>query len=95
MATKNPKSVVVTTFQLAGFDWSVQFVKDLSEYGKCDAMSQVISIREGMNEQSTKQTFYHELVHAIMFTMGHLQHDETFIDAFGAMLHQFEKTAKI
>jgi Zn-dependent peptidase ImmA (M78 family) len=71
------------------------FVKDLSEYGKCDVNTQTIYIREGMNEQTTKQTFYHELVHAIMFSMGHTQHDEIFTDAFGGMLLQFEKTAKI
>lgn len=45
-----------------------------------------------MNEQTTKQTFYHELVHAIMFTMGKTGHDEEFTDVFGAFLHQYEKT---
>ena len=95
MATKKTRPVVVTSFQLGGFDWMVKFVKDLSEYGKCDAMTQTIYIREGMNTDSTKQTFYHELVHAIMFSMGHTQHDEIFTDAFGGMLLQFEKTAKI
>jgi hypothetical protein len=45
-----------------------------------------------MNKQSTEQTFYHELVHAIMFTMGKLNHDEEFTDAFGALLHQYHRT---
>lgn len=40
----------------------------------------------------TQQTFYHELVHAIMFAMGKTAHDEEFTDAFGSFLHQFEKT---
>jgi hypothetical protein len=105
MATKKTRPVVepssgvlsnvVTSFGLAGFDWTVVFVKDLSEYGKCDVNTQTIYIRDGMNEQTTKQTFYHELVHAIMFSMGHTQHDEIFTDAFGGMLLQFEKTAKL
>lgn len=45
-----------------------------------------------MNKNFTEQTFYHELVHAIMFAMGHTQHDETFVDAFGGLLHQYTKT---
>ena len=95
MATKKTRPVVVSSFQLAGFDWTVRFVRDLSEYGKCDVMNQTIYIKDGMNVESTKQTFYHELVHAIMFSMGHTQHDEIFTDAFGGMLLQFEKTASL
>jgi hypothetical protein len=45
-----------------------------------------------MNKNFTEQTFSHELVHAIMFAMGHTQHDEVFVDAFGALLHQYERT---
>ena len=95
MATKNKRPSVVTSFSLAGFDWKTVFIPELSEFGKCDVMTQTIYIREGMNEQSTKQTFYHELVHAIMFSMGHTQHDEIFTDSFGGMLLQFEKSAQL
>ena len=45
-----------------------------------------------MNEQMTEQTFFHELVHAIMFTMGKLNHDEEFTDAFGSLWHQYERS---
>jgi hypothetical protein len=45
-----------------------------------------------MNKTFTEQTFCHELVHAIMFSMGHTNHDEIFVDAFGALLHQYERT---
>ena len=45
-----------------------------------------------MNEQMTQQTFFHELVHAILFTMGKVNHDEEFTDAFGALLHQYERS---
>ena len=92
MAPKSTKPTLPTTFQLAGFEWSVKMVGDLSEYGRCDSGTQIIYIREGMNEQMTQQTFFHELVHAIMFTMGHTTHDEVFTDAFGAFLHQFDKS---
>ena len=64
----------------------------MEDMGKCDPEKQTISIRTGMNKQSTEQTFYHELVHAILFTMGKLTHDEEFVDTFGAFLHQYQIT---
>ena len=87
-----PKPVVATSFALAGFDWSVRFVEGLADYGSCNPSSQEILLRAGMNEQMTQQTFFHELVHAILFTMGKTNHDEEFTDAFGAFLHQYERT---
>lgn len=92
MATKRTKPDVPTSFYLVGCEWKVKFVDDLSEYGKCDCATQMIYIRSGMNKAYTEQTFFHELVHAIMFSMGHSQHDEVFIDAFGQLLHQYDKT---
>lgn len=87
-----PKPTVATSFTLAGFDWSVRFIEGLADYGTCNPSSQEILLRAGMNEQMTQQTFCHELVHAILFTMGKTNHDEEFTDAFGALLHQFERT---
>ena len=92
MAPKTFKPTIPTAFQLAGFEWTIRFVPDLSEYGRCDPTTQIIFIREGMNEQLTQQTFFHELVHAIMFSMGQTNHDEVFTDAFGTFLHQYDKT---
>ena len=92
MAPKTHKPTLPTAFQLAGFEWTVRFVSDLSEYGRCDPATQIIFVREGMNEQLTQQTFFHELVHAIMFSMGQTNHDEVFTDAFGTFLHQYDKT---
>jgi hypothetical protein len=45
-----------------------------------------------MNEQLTSQTFFHELVHAVLFAMGRTTHDEEFTDTFGSFLHQYDKT---
>jgi predicted SprT family Zn-dependent metalloprotease len=87
-----PKPTVAASFTLAGFNWSVRFIEGLSEYGICDPTNQEIRLRAGMNEQMTHQTFYHELVHAIMFTMGKTNHDEEFTDVFGSLLHQYERT---
>ena len=83
---------MATSFNLAGSRWSVVYLPHMEELGKCDPEKQTIFIRMDMNKQTTEQTFYHELVHAIMFTMGHMTHDEVFTDAFGGFLHQFAKT---
>ncbi len=89
---QNNKSNIPMSFYLVGCQWTVKYVEDLSEYGKCDCATQMIYLRTGMNKNFTEQTFFHELVHAIMFAMGHTQHDEVFVDAFGALLHQYERT---
>ena len=92
MAKKGTKPDVATTFNLAGSKWYVNYVVHMEDFGKCDPEKQVISIRMDMNKQTTEQTFYHELVHAILFTMGKLNHDEEFVDTFGAFLHQYHVT---
>ena len=92
MVKASPKPTVASTFTLAGFEWTVRYVEGITEYGLCNPSTQEIIIRAGLNEQMTQQTFFHELVHAIMFTMGKLNHDEEFTDAFGALLHQYERT---
>jgi len=89
---KQQKAAIPMSFYLVGCQWNVKYVEDLSEYGKCDCATQIIYLRTGMNKNFTEQTFFHELVHAIMFAMGHTQHDEVFVDAFGALLHQYERT---
>ena len=92
MAKKETKPDVATSFSLAGSVWYVNYVMHMDDMGKCDPEKQTISIRMDMNKQTTEQTFYHELVHAIMFTMGKLNHDEEFVDTFGAFLHQYHRT---
>lgn len=92
MATKRTKPNVPSTFYLVGGLWTVKYVDDLSEYGKCACDTQTIFIRSGMNKTFTEQTFFHELVHAVMFAMGHNSHDEVFVDGFGQLLHQYERT---
>ena len=92
MVTKNSKPNLPSSFHLVGCLWNVRYIEELSEYGKCDCATQTIFLRAGMNKVFTEQTFFHELVHAIMFSMGHTQQDEVFVDAFGQLLHQYERT---
>jgi hypothetical protein len=52
-------------------------------------------ILEDVTDQTYAVTFYHELVHAILFTMGKSNHDEEFVDSFGQLLYQYVKTVKV
>lgn len=95
MVKKSTKPDMATSFNLAGSKWVVTYLPHMEELGKCDPEKQTIFIRMDMNKQTTEQTFYHELVHAIMFTMGKLNHDEEFVDTFGAFLHQYQVTKDV
>lgn len=68
--------------------------EDITDLGHCDLMAYKILIKAGMSPQATEVTFYHELVHAILFSMGKMTHDEEFVENFGSLLHQFNKTVK-
>jgi hypothetical protein len=92
MVARKQKASIPMSFYLVGCQWTVKYVEDLSEYGKSDCSTQTIFLRAGMNKVFTEQTFCHELVHAIMFSMGHTSHGEIFVDAFGQLLHQYERT---
>lgn len=55
-----------------------------------------VALLKDLPKEVKEQTFYHELVHTILFAMGKPadQHEETFVDGFATFLHQFEKTKK-
>jgi len=80
------------SFKLAGCTWTVELVKDLSDMGLSNPQTYEIHIREGMNDQATVATFFHELVHAIKFTMGETDHNEKEVEGFGNLLHQWYTT---
>ena len=83
-----------TTFNLAGCQWSVEEVNGLSEMGHTDPEEYVIRLRSTLGEQAKNVTFYHELVHAILFTMGRTDHPEDFVDSFGNLLYQYLNTVE-
>lgn len=84
----------VSSFELAGCEWLVQMSNDITEYGHCNIDQHVIRLRSGMSDQLQSLTFYHELVHAILMTMGKMEHSEEFVENFGNLLYQFMKTVK-
>jgi hypothetical protein len=85
---------MVTSFNLAGCQWSVEEVNGLSEMGHTDPEDYVIRLRSTLCEQAKNVTFYHELVHAILFTMGRTDHPEDFVDSFGNLLYQYLNTVE-
>ena len=56
----------------------------------------VIIINPNLRPDTRAVTYFHELVHAILMTMGNqdLNKDEAFVDTFGNLLWQSFKTAK-
>jgi predicted SprT family Zn-dependent metalloprotease len=87
---------IPSTFQLAGITWQVEEVdKLIGAYGVTHLTDNVIQVLNTLKPPQRKQTFCHELVHVIMFSMGkNMPHDEEFVDAFAHFLHQYLETAK-
>ena len=92
MAAPNTQPNLVSTFQLGGCTWEVHISDDIADLGHCDLLSYKIMLKAGMSPQATSVTFYHELVHAILFSMGKTNHDEEFVENFGGLLFQYMQT---
>ena len=89
--------IIPKTFQLAGIKWKVQDNPHLINMGECHSQRGLIYLKPDPNysEAVREQSYYHELVHAILFTMGDAgPHDEKFVDGFAALLHQYVNTVK-
>lgn len=84
-------------FDLGGLTWKVVQIDHLpGALGTTDNSKAEIHILKSLPSPVKEQTFYHELVHAIQFSMGkpQEQHDEQFTDGFATFLHQYFKTKK-
>jgi hypothetical protein len=83
---KIPKS-----FQLAGGVWTVVEVDTIlgSALGACSRDKLRIELCKDSPKAVKEITFAHELVHAIKYTMGQTDHNETEVDAFAIILHQY------
>lgn len=78
---------------IAGISIRVEFSTDLPEgcIGKADYQNQKIVINKDFaGRHLTEQTFYHELVHWILFVMGEneLKGNERFVDLFSHFIYQ-------
>jgi hypothetical protein len=52
----------------------------IPDYGSIDYETQTISIRKGLAKDARDVTLWHEVIHAIMYNMGHVNHDEIIVD---------------
>lgn len=83
------------TFKLAGTTWRVLVVEHMQNSGETHVNDAIIKINNKLPPEGQMQTFLHQLLHAVQFTMGNLgDHDEKEIDATAHMLHQFLTTYK-
>ena len=67
--------------------------------GEADFTEKVVTLcskfkGQVMNKKMRETTYYHELVHMILDSMGRekLKYDEKFVDLFAARLYEYEKT---
>jgi len=82
-------------FSLGGATWSVHLVSDsMSHYGWTDKTKNAIYVVKTGPKDRQEHTFCHELVHAVLWSMGKDTHEEEFVDAFATFLHQAIKTFK-
>jgi hypothetical protein len=91
---------IPSSFKLGGRTWDVQYVPliddDPNIYGDCDGSEAVIRLKSGAKPEVLQHTFYHELSHAICFTLGwkKLNKNEDDIDALGGMYYQYLKSKR-
>lgn len=92
---------MIKKFSLGGKKYKVKIVNSIDDTGLGRAYSYLNKIKISKNwngmpipKSSMEQTFYHELVHAILDEIGEkdLSGNETFVQSFSLLLHQFEKT---
>ena len=91
---------MIKKFQLGAVNWEVKVdndrLDDLNLIGLCETSKSLISLHDGINSELMEQTFYHELVHAILNSLSRqdLSNDEVLVQGIAVLLHQFESTKK-
>lgn len=97
MAKNTNKYPIPATFDLGGITWSVTELDVIpGAMGACSNADAAIVLLKSLAPEIKFQTFLHELVHAVFFSMGKSadQHDEQFTDAFATFFLQYLKSAK-
>ena len=79
-------------FTLGGIDWKVTEENVLpTALGATSQQLAHVALLADLPKQVKEQTYCHELVHAILYSMGKPEHYEVFVDAFATFLHQYFK----
>ena len=91
---------IPNSFQLGGRHWEVVY-HDLIDnepetLGDCDSDQATIRLKSGLKPELLQHTYYHELMHAVCFTLGwdKLNDDEGKIDALGGMILQYLRSKR-
>ena len=77
-------------FKLAGMQWKI-IDSDLPDLGCSLPDTCTILLSKKLKGQERDVTMLHEVVHAILFTMGEREHDERFVEGFAQLLYQYEQ----
>jgi len=92
---------MIKKFKLGAKEFDVEEVKSIDDTGLGRTYSMLNKIKISktwqnyeLNDSSKEQTFYHELVHAILDELGEheLSENERFVQSFSVLLYQFDKT---
>jgi hypothetical protein len=60
--------------------WAVAYAPLNEAYGLCDEERRTILIRQGMDPMMTQVTLWHEMIHAMLYTLGFPKHNERVVD---------------
>lgn len=85
------------SFKLGGTTWKVKEQAFLpGALGATYSQETTVALLKTLPQQVKEQTFCHELVHTILYSMGipSAEHDEKFIDGFATFLHQYLNQVK-
>ena len=96
---------MIEKFKLGAVEWTVEMnnqrLNDREAFGICDYAESKILVQDTTEgrirkKDSIDQTLYHEIVHAILFSMSEneLAVNEKFVQTFSMLLHQFEETKR-
>jgi hypothetical protein len=91
-----PDSVNVNGIDYPVYECDVVILNGSTEYmGKAEYADQHIEILSSMSEQRKIQTFYHELIHCMLFEAGFGEHDEELVDRLSKVLVNVLKYNKL
>lgn len=96
---------MIKKFKLGAVEWTVEMnnqrLDDKEAFGICSYTESKILLQDATErykrqKDAIEQTLYHEVVHAILFSMSEneLALNEKFVQNFSMLLHQFEETKR-
>lgn len=94
------KLKIPSQIDLAGQTFQVIVDPNLRKVSGCCGQTHfddgIIIVDQNLSADTKAVTYYHELVHAILVTMGShdLNKDESFVDNFANLLWQSQKSSK-